>query len=170
MGSLSTRTTHPYYLKLFQTLLINAGLRVEITNPYQFQTKGEMLLGCNDQTMIKKLAHKSTSCGRFGRFGYQHCGRCVPCLIRRASFHKWGIPDQTEYYYDDLSRDDNEHARFDDVRSAAMAIASVGSEGIATWASSALSNTLLGNTRPYEVVLKEGIDELGAYLNSIGVS
>lgn len=170
MGSLSTRTTHPHYLRLFQTLLTNAGLRVEIKNPYQFKTKGEMLTGCADQALLTKLAHHSTSCGRFGRFGYKHCGRCVPCLIRRASFHKWGVTDQTAYYYDDLSRDDDEHARFDDVRSAAMAVAGIAADGVSTWAASALSTALLGDTIPYEQTLKNGIDELGQYLKSIGVS
>ena len=32
-GSSSTRTTHPYYFKLFQELLLNLGLNIEIFNP-----------------------------------------------------------------------------------------------------------------------------------------
>ena len=83
LGSLSTRTTHPVYIGLFQQLLDEAGLRVKLENPYQFQTKGEMLKGCADQAFLRKYAHTSTSCGRYARNGYKHCGRCLPCLIRR---------------------------------------------------------------------------------------
>ncbi|MGB8190810.1 MAG: Qat anti-phage system QueC-like protein QatC [Chitinophagaceae bacterium] len=40
VGSHSTRTTHPYYFKLMQTLFDNMDSGVTITNPYQFKTKG----------------------------------------------------------------------------------------------------------------------------------
>ena len=67
LGSLSTRTAHPVFLKLFQRLLDAADLRVHIENPYRFKTKGEMLKECSDQEFLKKNAHITTSCGRFGR-------------------------------------------------------------------------------------------------------
>ena len=87
LGSLSTRTTHPVFISVYQELLDIAGLAVKVRNPYQFKTKGEMLAGCQDQPFLAKFAAESTSCGRFARNGFVHCGRCLPCLIRRAAFH-----------------------------------------------------------------------------------
>jgi hypothetical protein len=39
-----TRTTHPYYLSLMQRLFDALQLETTITNPFEFKTKGEMLL------------------------------------------------------------------------------------------------------------------------------
>ena len=91
LGSLSTRTTHPVYMGHFQKLLSAADLRITLEIPYQFKTKGEMLAACSDQPFLRTVAHASTSCGRYARNGYKHCGRCLPCLIRRAAFHTWGV-------------------------------------------------------------------------------
>lgn len=169
VGSLSTRTTHPVFIGQFQQLLGAAGLKVTIENPYQFKTKGEMLRECADQTFLKKHAANSTSCGRFGFFGYRHCGRCVPCLIRRAAFHRWGGTDTTGYVYDDLSKDDSDHARFDDVRSAAVAVAEAKADGFDRWIRPRFTAPSLGDTTPYKQVVRRGLDELGALLNAAGV-
>lgn len=169
LGSLSTRTAHPVFLNLFQRLLINTGLRVRIDNPYQFKTKGEMLTECADQPLVHQHAHDSTSCGRFARMGYQHCGRCVPCLIRRAAFHAWKQPDATAYRYMQLSKDDADHGRFDDVRSAAMAASAVASDGLDRWLGAALSSTLIADTAPYREVVLNGVRELEAFLTVEGV-
>ena len=71
--------------------------------------KGEMLRDCSDQPLLSSLAGESTSCGRFQRYGYRHCGRCVPCQVRRAAFLKWGTADSTDYVYSDLGRRDEDH-------------------------------------------------------------
>ena len=93
-----------------------------------------MLQGCSDQALLQQHASLSTSCGRYLRHGYKHCGRCLPCLIRRAAFHASDIRDDTQYVYADLAQDDDAHARYDDVRSAAMAAATVETEGVSSWA------------------------------------
>lgn len=170
IGSLSTRTTHPFFLRTFEHILSNAGIRIRVVNPYQFATKGEMLQGCSDHGLINAYASESTSCGRYGRHGYKHCGRCTPCLIRRAAFLAARVPDHTRYVYSDLSPDDRAHARFDDVRSAAMAVASVDIEGISSWARSALSTTLLGDTTQYTDLARRGVHELGSFLKAAKVS
>lgn len=90
IGSLSTRTAHPEFLGKMQEVLDGAGLRVKIVNPYAEKTKGEMLRECLDQSLLSEEAGASTSCGRFQRFNYTHCGRCVPCQIRRGAFIAWG--------------------------------------------------------------------------------
>lgn len=169
LGSLSTRTMHPFFLILFQRLLDVAGLRIRLENPYQFKTKGEMLSGCADQDYLKKYGHMTTSCGRFARNAYRHCGRCVPCLIRRASFERWGVSDGTSYVYHDLDRDDGDHARFDDVRSAAMAVLQANAEGMDAWIGTSLNSVMLGDLTSYKAVIKRGLDEIEVLLRKVGV-
>lgn len=169
LGSLSTRTAHPVFLSLFQKLLDAAGLRVQIENPYQFRTKGEMLAQCADQDFLRLNAHKATSCGRFARHGYKHCGRCVPCLVRRAAFHVSGETDRTGYVYRNLARDDDDHARFDDVRSAAMAVAQVRAEGLDGWLGTSLSAALLGDVASYRQTVERGLQEIGNFLDAAGI-
>ena len=169
VGSLSTRTTHPVFLALFQQILDAAGLRVRIENPYQFMTKGEMLNQCADQTFLNKHAHSTTSCGRYARNAYRHCGRCVPCLIRRAAFHAWKQADKTEYVFADLGKDDAKHAGFDDVRSAGMAVASVKSDGFDRWFGSSLSSVLIPDATSYKQTVARGLKEIEQFLMSAGV-
>jgi 7-cyano-7-deazaguanine synthase in queuosine biosynthesis len=168
LGSLSTRTTHPVFLALFQKLLDAAGLRVRIENPYQLMTKGQMLAGCQNQRFLKTHAHSTTSCGRYKRFGYRHCGRCVPCLIRRSAFYAWPAADATDYVYSDLASHEGQ-PDFDDLRSAAMAIALAADDGMNSWLGATLSSSLLPDVQPYKDVARRGLEELGAFLaaNSI---
>jgi 7-cyano-7-deazaguanine synthase in queuosine biosynthesis len=167
LGSLSTRTSHPVVLNLLQRVFDAVGLRVRIENPYQHMTKGEMLAACRDQAALKAHAHETTSCGRFMRFNYQHCGRCVPCLIRRAAFRSWGMADRTRYVYGNLSRNDADHAGFDDVRAAAMAIAEVNQDGLDAWLGAALSPSVLrSDASALKGVVKRGLAELASLLHA----
>jgi 7-cyano-7-deazaguanine synthase in queuosine biosynthesis len=169
LGSLSTRTSHPFFLAKVQELLDNAGLRVHIENPYQYKTKGEMLIECRDQQLLTANAHLSTSCGRFKRFKYRHCGRCVPCLIRRAAFNQWGIVDKTKYVYQKLAVNDAQHAGSDDVRAAAMAVGNVEEVGVVELIGATLSYPILGDTTQLKDVVRRGIEELGRFLSAQGV-
>jgi len=170
LGSLSTRTTHPIFVGLFQRLLNAADLKVSIRNPYRFKTKGEMLSACKDQGFLVEHASATTSCSRYARNGWRHCGRCLPCLIRRSAFHAWGEPDTTGYVYDDLSKNDERHAGFDDVRCAAMAAAIVATDSIEALPSTNLNALSMGDLSPYRRVLTRGITEIGDFLTSAGVS
>lgn len=170
IGSLSTRTTNPIFLDLFQALLNKAGINVSIKNKYQFKTKGEMLLDCKDQDYLIANAHKTTSCGRFGVHKLTHCGRCVPCLVRRSAFKKWGIKDETKYVYHDLSVKDQNHAYYDDVRSAGIAISKMKSEGLHSFLGTSLNSSIIGDVKDYENVAKRGILELELFLNDFNIS
>jgi hypothetical protein len=102
LGAPSTRTTHPYFVSSFQKLLGNLGINVLFENPYQFKTKGEMLKDCRNQDILIKFAHKTMSCahpsaGRWAGGTFQHCGHCVPCIIRRAAFKAAYGKDATKY-------------------------------------------------------------------------
>ncbi len=170
VGSLSTRTAHPEFIARLQRVLSAAGLRVAITNPYAAKTKGEMLLECADQPLLRAEAVRSTSCGRFQRFNYRHCGRCVPCQVRRAAFLAWGgIPDTTEYVYKELGRCDADHAGFDDVRSVAIALAAAGADGAESWLGHSVASPLIGHQDQLLAMLERGIRELGALHKAYGV-
>lgn len=170
LGSLSTRTTHPVFIALVQQLLDNADFRVRLVNPYQFRTKGEMLAECQNQAYLSANAHLATSCGRYRRNGFKHCGRCVPCLIRRAAFHRWPFADNTSYVYNDLSRNDADHSGFDDVRSASMALAVVRESGIDALLGASLASRLITDIAPYREVVARGLQELDAFLSNAGVT
>ncbi len=169
LGSLSTRTSHPFFIEKVQQVLDNAGLRVTLQNPYQFKTKGEMLVECRDQKLLTANAHLSTNCGRFKRFNYRHCGRCVPCLIRRAAFNRWGVVDKTTYVFQKLGLDDDDHARSDDVRAAAMAVANLQDNSIDELIGTALSFPISVDKAELKEVVRRGIEELQAFLSSQGV-
>jgi 7-cyano-7-deazaguanine synthase in queuosine biosynthesis len=169
IGSLSTRTAHPYFLAQFQDILDAAGIGVTIQTPYATMTKGEMLRSCADQQLLRALAASSTSCGRFQRYNYRHCGRCVPCQVRRAAFLAWGQPDPTEYVFELLGRDDPDHAGFDDVRSVGMALAAVKEGGFDGWLGSALSWPRLDEGTELKDMLRRGLTELGALHAKYGV-
>lgn len=169
LGSLSTRTAHPQFLALFQDLLDAAGIRVAIRTPYADKTKGEMLTECADQPLLQALAARSTSCGRFQKYNYHHCGRCVPCQVRRAAFLAWGQPDPTDYAFEELGRDDEQHACFDDVRSVGMALAAVRDDGFDDWLGGALSWPRIHNSAALKDMLRRGLAELGALHGRYGV-
>lgn len=110
-GSLSTRTTHPYYLRLLQNILDNLKIPVRMFNPFQFKTKGEMIIECADNDFLKKNIHWTMSCshpdlGRWkGESASNHCGVCLPCTIRRAAIYKAQIKD-TSIYRDEYYKDE----------------------------------------------------------------
>ena len=165
LGSLSTRTTHPFFVQKIQDLLDASGFHVRLSNGYQYKTKGEMLLECAHQQLLRQLVFEATSCSRYARFGYNHCGRCVPCLVRRAAFLRWGVGDETAYRFGDLSIPDHQHRDFDDVRSAAFATYRVAQTGVDAWAGAALNAMQLGETAPYAELAERGVTELRAFLN-----
>lgn len=104
LGSSSTRTTHPYYMNLLQKLIKGLAIQVKLYNPYKFKTKGEMIIGCKNLKFLKQNITKTMSCshpdqGRRKKGGKpsQHCGICLPCVIRRASIKRANIQDATTY-------------------------------------------------------------------------
>lgn len=169
IGSLSTRTAHPVFLDRLQGILNAADLRVRIGNPYQSATKGEMLRDCADQGLLRREAAASTSCGRFQRYNYRHCGRCVPCQVRRAAFLAWGVPDSTDYVFEDLGRDDPNHAGFDDVRSVAIAISHVEQDGLDEWIGPTLSSLTTVDAVPLQALVSRGLGELAVLHRANGV-
>ncbi len=132
LGSLSTRTTHPYYIHLWRKLLEGLKIRGDIFNPYWNKTKGEMICGCENQAFLKSVVPSSVSCAhpsssRWQEQNHNHCGHCVPCIIRRAAInHAWS-GDTTPYGLSDFHADelDSKKATGEHIRAYQYAIANL---------------------------------------------
>ncbi len=160
MGSFSTKTTHPVYLKGIQSIWNKVGINMNLIMPYQFKTKGEILAECKNQQLIKELVFQSVSCGKYRVYKMQHCGRCVPCLVRRAAFQHWGEVDKTwgGYYSEQLERIN--HGNPDDVGAAANACLVAEQSGIRRLISGHLSFADHQNRNNFEGVFYRGLNEI----------
>ena len=169
MGSFSTKTTHPVYLKGIQNIWNEVGISLNLIMPYQFKTKGEVLAECKNQQLLKELVFQSVSCGKYRVYKMQHCGRCVPCLVRRAAFQHWGEVDQTSggYYSEQLERIN--HGNPDDVGAAANACLVAEQSGIHRMISGNLSFADHQNRSDFEGVFSRGLSEVKELLLGIGV-
>jgi 7-cyano-7-deazaguanine synthase in queuosine biosynthesis len=103
IGAFSTHTAHPEFVfkvsEFFTQLL---GYPITIENPYLYRTKAEV---------VEKLASAHTSavplsvsCWRGSRQSFNHCGQCIPCLIRRVALEHHGFT-LAEYERDLLAED-----------------------------------------------------------------
>jgi len=169
LGSLSTKTTHPYFIRQIQNIWNASGFSVEIVNPYQFKTKGEMFTECKNQELLKQLAFQSTSCSRFGRYNFCHCGRCVPCIVRRAAFHKWNYPDKTSYRFEDISIQNSDHLNFDDIKSMLYAIHTVETKGLDYWIGNAISSAYFDIPDEFIDIAHRGLNEVKAFFQSVHI-
>ncbi|MHB8901358.1 MAG: Qat anti-phage system QueC-like protein QatC, partial [Thermoguttaceae bacterium] len=97
--SSSTRTTHPHFVELYRGLLKKLSIGVKLKLPYRHKTKGEMLAEAKDKPTLAACALSTMSCshpesGRYQKLNpKQHCGYCVPCIIRRAAMGHAKIAD-----------------------------------------------------------------------------
>lgn len=127
-------------------------------------TKGEMLAAHGAGDVL--LASETYSCGKGKRLNKQ-CGRCVPCLIRQASFYHAGMSDGTIYHYPDLAL----VAKSDDVlatRTAAARQARFGPGDLERWANMAGPLPADQGTRRAVVqAVGRGVEELRSFLATI---
>jgi 7-cyano-7-deazaguanine synthase in queuosine biosynthesis len=108
LGSLSTRTTHPWFLSELSRLATLAGGQAQIRNPFADDTKGEMFRWVADElgddaaaTFLSSTNSCSNTNRRFdGVPAMKHCGVCFGCLMRRASFAAAGLQDKSTYVVD----------------------------------------------------------------------
>ncbi len=169
MGSFSTKTTHPVYLEGIQNIWNEVGINMNLIMPYQFKTKGEVLAECKNQQLLKELVFQSVSCGKYRVYKMQHCGRCVPCLVRRAAFQHWGEVDETSggYHSDQLERIN--HGNPDDIGAVANACLVAEQAGIQRLVSGNLSFADHQNRKNFEGVFSRGIKEVEQFLRGKGV-
>ena len=170
IGSLSTRTTHPYFLDQFRSLLVSAGLPAAITNPYELNTKGEMVNSLSSNVTFRALVSSTVSCSKWKRSSIQ-CGRCFPCLVRRAALYTGNIDDKTIYAARDLSITikGDEEAR-DDLIALMSAVRRLETRNLERWVSRA-------GPLPFERVyrsslvdvFRRGLVESGLFLRDSGL-
>ena len=108
LGTYSTRTTHPHFLRELGDFWRQIGICQKLVNPYQDLTKGEMLAQCRNPRLLAKLAPLSISCarpvaGRWQKAPSGACGYCYPCLVRRAALHRLGWDQSQDYRADVLA-------------------------------------------------------------------
>lgn len=111
-GVLSTRPTHPWTMSLIRALLADVGLKVDLTNPHEVLTKGELVRKASAAMAADEFASgiaATLSCAKLDGRLYKggnpntNCGLCVACLTRRASVLAAGLDDQTSYLATSLS-------------------------------------------------------------------
>jgi hypothetical protein len=163
VGSLSTKTTHPVFMTRLQSLWDELGIPAVLRLPYATMTKGEMMAACLAPAVLAEVASQATSCGRFVRNGYKHCGRCVPCLVRRASFIRASLPDDTTYVYPSLRGAQLENDP-NDIGAVAAAVLKVEQNGLRALTAGQLSFAEPNRRREFEGVVQRGLAELGVLL------
>jgi len=170
IGALSTRTAHPHYLSLMQELFNAIGLGVKINNPHRHETKGEMLARRANLPNIGQFATSTVSCGNWKRKNIQ-CGRCWPCSIRRASFHRAGLADGTIYETHNLVDALADADYRDDILAVHTALRRRYDRGLKNWVMQAgpLPQDATEREALYGVV-ERGMDELENFLTSHGLS
>lgn len=142
-SSCSTKTTHPYVILSLNKIFIGLGIKTNIENPFELETKGEMLQPYSSDLFFKSIVELSNSCGKGGhkRWWYKiavkndsnitpnHCGKCMPCMYRRAAMNKvlW---DNITPYGDNIFNSNHwafkntkKHKRFKDVKTLLQFIA-----------------------------------------------
>jgi hypothetical protein len=166
IGTLSTRTTHPHFLGMMQAILDVVGAEIELENPYRGRTKGEMLSACGDRATLRQIANTTVSCGKWKRKGVQ-CGRCVPCLLRRASFHAAKMRDGTPYLHEDLKVVMDSDSERDDLLAVALACRKANRVEVGPWlARSGPLPTDRAQKAAYVSVFARGMKELHGFLRA----
>ncbi|MBS0247543.1 MAG: hypothetical protein JSR61_13070 [Proteobacteria bacterium] len=166
MGSHSTRTAHPHFIGCVQALFDGVGIPVALSNPYRHRTKGEMAVPHSAKGNFSQFATETVSCGKWKRRN-QQCGRCVPCLIRRASLHAAAVPDCTDYQYPDLQAVMSDEVGRDDLIAVQAALIRGGDVERHVMNAGPLP-TDLKDRQAYIDVAKRGMAELRGYLASEG--
>lgn len=169
LGTLSTKTTHPYFLELLQAIFDNVGIQIAIRNPYQFKTKGEMIQDCASQDVLQSVISDTVSCSNWKRKRIQ-CGRCIPCLIRRAAIFAAGYPEQPDYLYSDLNNVFIEEAQRDDLFAVVSAISRLATTPINSWImNSGPLPSDMTTRNAYGNVFLKGLQEVESYLRVKGI-
>lgn len=178
LGALSTRTTHPFYMRSVQQLVTHLGLKVTLQNPYAFKTKGEMAKGCAEGTFLKKEAKNTMSCSSPAKTRWdpnpnqrepKHCGYCVPCVIRRAALVEAFGTDNTPYQIANLKAQvlNANKAEGEHVRSFQVALNRLAKHPARSRFDIHRPGPLFDNLTAYEKVYVSGMEEVGRFLNGV---
>jgi hypothetical protein len=158
VGTLSTRTTHPYFIQEIQKLFTAVNIPFTLKNPYQFKTKGQMIAECKNLPLLQQIIPDTVSCSHWKRKN-QQCGVCVPCLIRRASLHYAGITNNAQYEFNNIRQILINQDRRDDLFALISAIRQKEHRNINQWVlqSGPLPTQQLNQ---FANVFRSGLDEV----------
>jgi 7-cyano-7-deazaguanine synthase in queuosine biosynthesis len=105
-GSRSTRHAHPLYLFYFNQLIDALYERkFNVQNPFFFSTKGEearLLRSTNLYPLIKDTVTCWGYPNQTLRYDCNHCGYCLPCIVRRVSLTAAGLKAYDDRYVVDV--------------------------------------------------------------------
>ncbi len=180
LGAWSTRTTHPFYMALWQELVDNLGIGARLVNPYRFNTKGEMLAQCKNRKFVRTNLDITISCssvtkGRWKKQPPGHCGYCTPCLIRRASIQAAFGNDSTTYSIPDLTAKplNAKQAEARDVRAFQIMSQRLAQRpelaNIYVHKTGPLNDYSISEIESYTDVLRRGIKEVGAIVDNVKI-
>lgn len=108
MGSCSTRTTHPYFIRSFSSILLNVGITNPIINIFAYESKRQIVRMVKDNPAFLQGFKGTISCShpcqaRYNKIGSReypiNCGYCYPCLIRKSSL--LDVLDNGNYSYNE---------------------------------------------------------------------
>ena len=110
-GALSTRSTHPHTIAVFNQILEELGLVVRIRDVYAGLTKGQLVAKAARIGLptFEAGVASTLSCGKLDGARYKggnpnyHCGLCFPCIVRRGAIAKAEIVDETIYLSETLT-------------------------------------------------------------------
>ncbi|WP_299452653.1 Qat anti-phage system QueC-like protein QatC [uncultured Microscilla sp.] len=177
LGSLSTRTTHPYFIHKINELLANVGIANKLENPYQFKTKGQMLEEAKDDQFVTSNLAKTISCAHpdIGRYrkkaGIPHCGYCTPCIIRIAAISSVLKKQKVESYLVSVMSETPDYKKksWRDYRAFTLALHNYNKEweakkllGLKVLSAGPIPD--LENLDKYIDVYKNGMKEVGDFL------
>lgn len=167
IGTLSTRTTHPHFIDSIQAIFDAAEIACNIKNPYQFLTKGEMVAGCKNKTLLASIIDNTVSCSHWKR-NNQQCGVCVPCIIRRSALFAGELNEQVDYSHNCVTDVMSDPDKRDDLFALCIAIAQRPSKNVGAWilGSGPLSPNQL---QEFKGVFSRGLDEVESYLKAENV-
>lgn len=174
MGSLSTRTTHPYFTGLLGRVIDKLNLEHPIRLPYRFKTKGEMLSEASNHQALERSARHTMSCAHptynrwLGESPKKHCGYCFPCIVRRAAMEFAGLPD-AEYVMDVVGEAPDPKLKSGrDLRAVAMAVRRCRRMSDIEAIRDVLTTGPISpsNVRDYARVYRRGLEELDELLSN----
>lgn len=127
MGTCSTRTTHPKFLRMLNTVITSVGFSTKVENPFKYLSKSAVVRAVENTNAFNQGAMYTISCshpiiGRYVRGGTypNNCGYCYPCLIRKSSLSHLNI-NETYTYDFNASYFNMRLGKQDDIRSMLFA-------------------------------------------------
>ena len=163
-------------MNALRNILVKLGIGNPLLNPLGLKTKGECAEKCLNQSLLHSTAEASVSCAKRGHNSTWNnrkargCGRCIPCIYRRASLHKVGL-DKEKYGLDICEGDvklDSHKTLADDFRALIAFLRH-------DYSKQAIASLLLTNGRvelaqlpKYTDVVARSMDEVRALLRDKG--